>query len=77
MPQSAMEGLNLRHNYERLNDPEGISNDIVECTIQQIGVWEDGYQALSYVWGSEGKPFYALVRDAKGDWLGQIPSRKT
>jgi hypothetical protein len=79
-----MEGLNLRYNYERLNDPErirtlalqAISNDIVECTIHQISVWEGCYQALSYVWGSEEKPFYALVRDAKGERLGQIPLTK-
>jgi hypothetical protein len=79
-----MEGLNLRYNYERLNDPErirtlalqGISNDIVECTIHQISVWEGCYQALSYVWGSEEKPFYGLVRNSKGERLGQIPLTK-
>jgi hypothetical protein len=75
---------NSRYNYEPLQGPEqirtltlqGISNGIVECTIQQIKVSEGDYQALSYVWGSEEKPFYALVWDARGKRHGRMPFKK-
>ncbi|PMD60012.1 uncharacterized protein K444DRAFT_589727 [Hyaloscypha bicolor E] len=51
-----MDRNNSRYNYEPLQGPEqirtltlrGISNGVVECTIQQIKVSEGGYQALSY-----------------------------
>ena len=90
-----MDPNDSRYNYEPLQGPEhiriltlrGISNGAVECTIHQIKVSEGGYQALSYVWGSEEKPFHALVRDAreKRHWrtpfmknkpLGRIPLTK-
>lgn len=45
----------------------------IECSLKVIGVFEGGYQALSYVWGSEEKPARALVRDAGGKTLGYIP----
>jgi hypothetical protein len=46
----------------------GISEAGVECTIEQIDVYHSTgtYQALSYVWGSEEKPFRAVVRKSKG-----------
>jgi hypothetical protein len=45
-----------------------ISEAGVECTIEQIDVYQSTgtYQALSYVWGSEEKPFRAVVRESKG-----------
>ncbi len=72
------------YKYEKLHDSEtirtltlqGICNGIVECTIQQIGLSDGGYQALSYVWGSEEIPFYAVVTDGKGENRGQIPLTK-
>lgn len=78
---STMESPDTRYDYEKLHDLEtirtltlqGISDGIIECTIQQIGVSDGGYQALSYVWGNEVKPFYALVVDDKGEKLGRIP----
>jgi hypothetical protein len=80
-----MEHLNIRYKYKKLHDSEtirtltlqGISNSIVECTIQQIGLSDGGYQALSYVWGSEETPFYAVVTDAKGERQGQIPNKES
>jgi hypothetical protein len=79
-----MDPNSSRYNYEPLQGPQqiriltlrGISNGAVECTIQQIKVSEGGYQALSYVWGSEEKPFHALVRDARGKRHGQMPFMK-
>jgi len=79
-----MDRNNSRYNYEPLQGPEqirtltlrGISNGVVECTIQQIKVSEGGYQALSYVWGSEEKPFHALVRDATKKRHGRMPFMK-
>jgi hypothetical protein len=79
-----MDRNNSRYNYEPLQGPEqirtltlrGIPNGMVECTIQQIKVSESGYQALSYVWGSEEKPFHALVRDAGGKRHEQMPFTK-
>ncbi|KAN0112562.1 HET domain containing protein [Hyaloscypha variabilis] len=83
-PMPTMEHHNTRYKYEKLHDSEtirtltlqGISNGIVECTIQQIGLSDGGYQALSYVWGSEETPFYAVVTDGKGEKRGQIPLTK-
>lgn len=49
------------------------STDSIECSLKAIKVSEGGYQALSYVWGSEEKPARALVRDAGGQTLGYIP----
>jgi hypothetical protein len=79
-----MDHNNSRYNYEPLQGQEqirtltlrGISNGIVECTIQQIKVSESGYQAFSYVWGSEEKPFHALVWDAGGNGMNKCPSRR-
>ncbi|KAN0113321.1 HET domain containing protein [Hyaloscypha variabilis] len=79
-----MESPNLRYNYDPLLGPEhirtltlqGTSNGIISCTIQQISVTEGGYQALSYVWGNEEKPFHAQVLDADGRPVGTIPLTK-
>ncbi|PMD30290.1 HET-domain-containing protein [Hyaloscypha variabilis F] len=79
-----MESPNLHYNYEPLLGPEhirtltlqGTSNGIISCTIQQISVTEGGYQALSYVWGSEEKLFHAQVLDADGRPVGTIPLTK-
>jgi hypothetical protein len=79
-----MDPNDSRYNYEPLQGPEqiriltlrGISNGAVECTIHQIKVSEGGYQGLSYVWGSEEKPFHALVRDAREKRHGRTPFMK-
>jgi hypothetical protein len=77
-----MEYHGRRYKYEPLNDEpgqirtltlQGISNGIIDCTIQQIKVSEGGYKALSYVWGSGKQPFYATVLDVHGERLGRIP----
>ena len=45
----------------------------IECTVHQIKVSSGGYQALSYVWGSEDRPFRAVVLDEHGNAVGYIP----
>jgi hypothetical protein len=45
----------------------------VECSIRQISFSDGGYQALSYVWGSEERQFRAIVRTATGQTVGYIP----
>lgn len=57
----------------RILELESNSADNIECSLRVIRVAEGGYQALSYVWGSEEKPARALVRDAGGKILGFIP----
>jgi hypothetical protein len=44
----------------------------LECTIRHINYSEGGYQALSYVWGSEDRPFRLKVQDVAGAPLGYI-----
>jgi hypothetical protein len=44
----------------------------LEISIRQIDYWEGGYQALSYVWGSEDRPFRAGVRGKTGSIVGSI-----
>jgi Heterokaryon incompatibility protein (HET) len=53
----------------------GVTGGIIECTIDQISVSSGGYEALSYVWGSEERKFRAAVHDARngGNLLGYIP----
>jgi hypothetical protein len=53
----------------------GITRGTIECSIQHITVSAGGYQALSYVWGSEERKSRAIVRSAegKGKLLGYIP----
>ena len=55
---------------------KGISNGIIECTIQHIGISEGGYQALSYAWGSGERPLHAAVVDEGGEQVGRIPLTK-
>jgi hypothetical protein len=67
--------------FEPLNGPEYIrvlelhrtTRDQLELTIRQIKISDGGYHALSYVWGSEDRPFGAIVRSADGGFLGFIP----
>jgi hypothetical protein len=47
--------------------------DRIECSIQQTSLSGNEYQALSYVWGSEERPYRAIVRDENRDILGYIP----
>jgi heterokaryon incompatibility protein (HET) len=49
------------------------TGDLLECSIQQINISEGGYQALSYVWGSEERKFRTIVRNDDGKALGYIP----
>jgi hypothetical protein len=50
----------------------GLVGNTIECSLEQVKVSQGGYQALSYVWGSEERPFHALVRDSRGKELGII-----
>jgi Heterokaryon incompatibility protein (HET) len=67
--------------FEPLEDPDGIrvldlhhtSGERIECTLREIGLYEGGYQALSYVWGSEERPFRAIIRDENDKVLGYVP----
>jgi Heterokaryon incompatibility protein (HET) len=66
--------------YEELEDDNKIrvvhllcTKDQIECSIRQIPWSEGGYQALSYVWGSEDRPFRAIILDNDGKSLGYIP----
>jgi hypothetical protein len=66
--------------YEPFTGPDRIrilmlhgTRDRIECSIEQISVLDGGYSALSYVWGSEQRPFRAIIRDHKGAALGYIP----
>jgi Heterokaryon incompatibility protein (HET) len=45
----------------------------IECRIEHIPFSKGGYQALSYVWGDDSRPFHAIVRDGDGQMLGYIP----
>lgn len=47
--------------------------DNIECSIEQINCSDGGYEALSYVWGSEERPFNTIVRDKYGINQGYIP----
>src|ERR1700759_1520568 len=69
-----------RYKFNPLNDPEHIRilslypvNEQIECSLEQIHIAAGGYQALSYVWGSEDMPFRAIVRDETGAAIGYIP----
>jgi hypothetical protein len=35
----------------------------IECSLQHVKLSEAKYQCLSYVWGSEARPFRAIIRD--------------
>jgi hypothetical protein len=70
----------VRYDYEALTGSDKIrtihlhaTKDRIECSIQQISVTEGGYQALSYVWGSEETPFKAVIIDANKQELGYVP----
>jgi hypothetical protein len=47
--------------------------DQIECTLVQVPLTEAKFEALSYVWGSEEKPFRAIIHDTRGRDLGFIP----
>lgn len=49
-----------------------VTQDLIECVLQTQAVAESGYAALSYVWGSEDKPFRILVRHTSGKVHGHI-----
>ncbi|KAF6845460.1 ankyrin and het domain protein [Colletotrichum musicola] len=70
------------YKYPPLSGPDRIrtlelhatDSDTIECVLREVGVLENGYQALSYVWGTDEKPARALVRDGPdGNTLGYIP----
>jgi hypothetical protein len=46
---------------------------MVRCTTREINLTEGGYQALSYVWGSQEQPYRAIVQDARGVPIGYLP----
>src|ERR1700709_975563 len=69
-----------RYSYAERNGPRNWRRRIlhgtksrIECSFEEIGVWEGGYQALSYVWGDPEKPFKAFVLDSEGNEVGYIP----
>jgi hypothetical protein len=68
------------YSYEVLSRPDNIrtirlhgTKTRIECSFEQISVSEEGYQALSYVWGNPEKPFRAIVLDSEGNEIGYIP----
>lgn len=70
------------YSYPPLSGPDRIrtlelhatDTDTIECVLREVDVLESGYQALSYVWGTDEKPARALVRDGPdGSTLGYIP----
>ncbi|KAI9699911.1 MAG: hypothetical protein M1820_006973 [Bogoriella megaspora] len=42
----------------------------IECSLKQFPLVEAKFEALSYVWGGEEKPFRAIIRDTRGRNLG-------
>src|ERR1700750_318524 len=54
------------------------SGNDLECRITHVKIAKETpqverYEALSYVWGSQDKPFRILVRDTAGNSKGYIP----
>ncbi|KAI9683732.1 MAG: hypothetical protein M1822_005922 [Bathelium mastoideum] len=45
----------------------------VQCSLEQIPLAEAKFEALSYVWGSEEKPFRAIIYDTRGRNVGFVP----
>lgn len=45
----------------------------IECSLKHVPLAEAKFEALSYVWGSEEKPFRAVIRDESGQDCGCIP----
>jgi hypothetical protein len=67
------------YKYDPLEDPSDIRvleliihDKQLECCLRQINVAKGGYQALSYVWGSDERPFHITIRDTAGNPLGYI-----
>jgi hypothetical protein len=65
--------------YEPLSGPSNIrvihvlkTKHRVECGIEEIECLEGGYHALSYAWGSSGKPFTAFICDNDGTASGYV-----
>jgi len=79
---SAPEDLSL-YQFQPLEGPDKIrvlelqpaTEDLfnLKCRIYQINHYEGGYQSLSYVWGSEKRPYRMTVVDEAGVKLGYIP----
>lgn len=75
-------GINVQpYTYTPLQGPNTIrvlellpNQGYLECEIREIHYSVGGYYALSYVWGSPEKPFYAIVRNEDEDGVaGYIP----
>lgn len=69
--------------YKRLTVPGQIRTLVlhsttsrIECSICNAPHQSGGYQALSYVWGSEERPFKAVTIDSDGKEQGHIPLTK-
>lgn len=69
--------------YKSLTEPAQIRTLVlhpttsrIECSIRNATHQSGGYQALSYVWGSEDRPFEAVVVDSDGNEQGCIPLTK-
>ncbi|KAI9658046.1 MAG: hypothetical protein M1821_002706 [Bathelium mastoideum] len=45
----------------------------IKCGLEQIPLAEAKFEALSYVWGSEEKPFRAIICDTRGRNVGFVP----
>ena len=49
----------------------------IECSLKEIPLADtesdSKFEALSYAWGSEEKPFHAVIHDTRGPSLGYIP----
>ncbi|KAK0621020.1 heterokaryon incompatibility protein-domain-containing protein [Immersiella caudata] len=69
------------YKYEQLTNPGQIrvlqlhmtKGDVIDLELKPVQHSDGGYQALSYVWGSEDKPFRATVHNGTGAALGYIP----
>src|SRR6266496_3796183 len=71
--------LNL-YDYRPLKSPNSIrtldvhgTKDLIACSIRHVEYTEGGYQALSYLWGSEERPHRAIVVDDQNRPIGYIP----
>lgn len=74
-----MNAHQLEYKYDALVGSDTIrvlhllpTQDRLECTLQQNTYLDGGYQALSYVWGSQEKQHKMIVRDGEGKSLGHV-----
>jgi hypothetical protein len=74
------QGSDCLYAYEALASPDNIrvltllpTEHRIECMIDQISINQGGYEALSYVWGSEEQSFSAVILGSDHNELGYLP----